>query len=139
MHRRRRGGEIGRRSRLKICRWKHRAGSIPAPGTTSEFHTILQEPKSLAGFCFHDLSWSSPVSSGTLSLPFLAGKKVGKVLPYSQPGDFAHMGKPANTRLGSIRAGDKIRQKSDGNRLLACIRRKIKNMFRQMACRFGNG
>ncbi len=26
-------GEIGRRSRLKICRWKHRAGSIPAPGT----------------------------------------------------------------------------------------------------------
>ena len=27
------GGEIGRRKGLKIPRWKHRAGSIPAPGT----------------------------------------------------------------------------------------------------------
>ncbi len=27
------GGEIGRRTRLKILRWQHRAGSIPAPGT----------------------------------------------------------------------------------------------------------
>src|SRR5690554_1218965 len=26
-------GEIGRRKRLKISRWLHRAGSIPAPGT----------------------------------------------------------------------------------------------------------
>ncbi len=26
-------GEIGRRKGLKIPRWKHRAGSIPAPGT----------------------------------------------------------------------------------------------------------
>ena len=31
----------GRRSRLKICRWKHRAGSIPAPGTRrSQFATL---------------------------------------------------------------------------------------------------
>ncbi len=29
----RRCGEIGRRSRLKICRWKHRTGSIPVTGT----------------------------------------------------------------------------------------------------------
>ena len=29
------GGEIGRRKGLKIPRWKHRAGSIPAPGTKS--------------------------------------------------------------------------------------------------------
>ena len=28
------GGEIGRRKGLKIPRWKHRAGSTPAPGTT---------------------------------------------------------------------------------------------------------
>lgn len=26
-------GEIGRRKGFKIPRWKHRAGSIPAPGT----------------------------------------------------------------------------------------------------------
>ena len=26
-------GEIGRHKRLKISRWKQRAGSIPAPGT----------------------------------------------------------------------------------------------------------
>ena len=29
------GGEIGRRKGLKIPRWKHRAGSIPARGTIS--------------------------------------------------------------------------------------------------------
>ena len=29
----RRCGETGRRSRLKICRWKHRTGSIPVTGT----------------------------------------------------------------------------------------------------------
>ena len=29
-----RSGEIGRRSRFKICRWRHRAGSIPASGTS---------------------------------------------------------------------------------------------------------
>ncbi len=29
------GGEIGRRKGLKIPRWRHRAGSIPAPGTNS--------------------------------------------------------------------------------------------------------
>ncbi len=32
------GGEIGRRKGLKIPRWKHLAGSSPAPGTT--FKTI---------------------------------------------------------------------------------------------------
>ena len=30
------GGEIGRRKGLKIPRWKHRAGSIPALGTIYE-------------------------------------------------------------------------------------------------------
>lgn len=31
---RKRRAEIGRRSRFKICRWKQRAGSIPASGTS---------------------------------------------------------------------------------------------------------
>jgi hypothetical protein len=31
-----RSGEIGRRSRLKICRLRDRAGSIPASGTTQK-------------------------------------------------------------------------------------------------------
>ena len=37
------GGEIGRRKGLKIPRWKHRAGSIPAPGTKPLFTTIHQK------------------------------------------------------------------------------------------------
>ncbi len=59
MHRRRRDGEIGRRSRLKICRWKHRAGSIPAPGTNSQFKAIQYsiktrvKPSVYAGFLFY--------------------------------------------------------------------------------------
>ena len=32
------GGEIGRRKGLKIPRWKHRAGSTPAPGTIPKNH-----------------------------------------------------------------------------------------------------
>ncbi len=38
------GGEIGRRKGLKIPRWKHRAGSIPALGTIfkiNNLHTIV--------------------------------------------------------------------------------------------------
>jgi hypothetical protein len=33
-------GEIGRRSRLKICRSQERAGSIPVPGTKSSFYKM---------------------------------------------------------------------------------------------------
>ena len=33
------GGEIGRRKGLKIPRWRHRAGSSPAPGTIKEYET----------------------------------------------------------------------------------------------------
>jgi hypothetical protein len=35
-----RGGGIGRRTGLKIPRWKQRAGSIPAPGTSD--YSLLQ-------------------------------------------------------------------------------------------------
>ena len=38
------GGEIGRRKGLKIPRWKHRAGSIPALGTNYKFMDILYSP-----------------------------------------------------------------------------------------------
>ncbi len=34
------GGGIGRRKGLKIPRWKHRAGSIPAPGTIYTLRTL---------------------------------------------------------------------------------------------------
>ena len=59
MLRRCRGGEIGRRSRLKICRWKHRAGSIPAPGTNNQFKAVRYstktrvKPSVCAGFLFY--------------------------------------------------------------------------------------
>ena len=35
-------GEIGRRKGLKIPRWKHRAGSTPAPGTIHRFRHLGQ-------------------------------------------------------------------------------------------------
>ena len=35
------GGEIGRRKGLKIPRWQHRAGSIPAPGTNIGSSNVL--------------------------------------------------------------------------------------------------
>ena len=39
------GGGIGRRTGLKIPRWRQRAGSIPAPGTKS-FLNILRNLQS---------------------------------------------------------------------------------------------
>ena len=37
------GGGIGRRTGLKIPRWRQRAGSIPAPGTNFfQFHKVFQ-------------------------------------------------------------------------------------------------
>ena len=36
------GGEIGRRKGLKIPRWQHRAGSIPAPGTNTASSNVHQ-------------------------------------------------------------------------------------------------
>ncbi|MCD6025917.1 MAG: hypothetical protein K0R08_436 [Solimicrobium sp.] len=44
-----RDGGIGRRTGLKIPRWKQRAGSIPAPGTTKFLSSIpqLQNPRYL--------------------------------------------------------------------------------------------
>ena len=76
MHRRRRGGEIGRRSRLKICRWKHRAGSIPAPGTRrSQFATLPAGLETLFRFrAFLFPSFFNPVK--TYRLP--AGLSVYK-------------------------------------------------------------
>ena len=38
------GGEIGRRKGLKIPRWQHRAGSIPALGTIFKINSLQRFP-----------------------------------------------------------------------------------------------
>jgi hypothetical protein len=53
-----RSGEIGRRSRLKICRLKDRAGSIPASGTMDK---AAQFPERAAFFFFPS---ENPVLAG---------------------------------------------------------------------------
>ena len=44
-------GEIGRRKGLKIPRWKHCAGSTPAPGTIFNKYTVLFFEYKLLLFC----------------------------------------------------------------------------------------